>query len=118
MFHIANTKIEYKEEAQRCFSVKFQGNNFHPCLGLMHWVRWGRFIFDVRPLRKYLGLPPEPKELYIRGDKAAFEARIKEITDAVGKRSFFVLNAIVNEMIEEEERQFEIKTKRYNLPSI
>ena len=116
MFHLANPKMEYKEEAQRCFSVKFQGNNFYPCVGLMHWLRWGRFAFDIRPLREYLGLPPESKELYIRSDKSTFEARIKEITDAVGEKSFFALNAKVNEMIEEKEKQTEIKAKENNQP--
>lgn len=61
MFSKANPKMEYKVEAQRCYSVKFQGNHFRPCVGLMHWVRWGKFVLDVRPLREYLGLPKEPK---------------------------------------------------------
>lgn len=104
MFHLANTQIEYKEKALKNFSVNFQGKNFYPCIGLMHWLRWGRFCFDVRPLREYLGLPPEPMELFLKLDKSTFETRIKEITDAVGEQSFFALNAKVNEMIVEKEK--------------
>lgn len=106
MFSIADPKMEYKEAAQRGYSVKFQGNHFRPCVGLVHWVRWGKFVLDIRPLREYLGLPEEPQEIYLANNKAAFEERIKQITDAVGERSFFSLNASVNEMIESKRKEF------------
>jgi hypothetical protein len=116
MFSIAEPKMEYKEEAIRCYSVKFQENHFRPCVGLMHWVRWGRYILDIRPLREYLGLPKEDKELYIQSNKAVFEERIKQITDAVGDKDFFALNAKVNEQIIEKRKQEEEKSKQNNQP--
>jgi hypothetical protein len=116
MFGQANVKMEYKEEAARCYSVIFQGNHFRPCIGLMHWVRWGRYSLDVRPLRKYLGLESEPKEYYLNRSKDVFIKRISEITDAVGTRNFILLNIEVNKMIEKQNEDAKIKSKLAGLP--
>ncbi len=92
--------MEGKETASRSFSVIFQDRHFRRCIGLSHWLRWGEFVFDVRPLREYLGLPKEDKYLYLKVDKSTFEKRIKEITDAVGERNFIMVNIETNKMIE------------------
>ena len=116
MFSIANTKSEEKEKANNRYSVKFQGNYFRPCIGLMHWVRWGKFILDIRPLREYLGLPQETQELYIALNQTIFEERIKQITDAVGDKSFFSLNSKVNEMIIEKKKATELECNTKGIP--
>ena len=99
--------MEWKVTAVLGFSIPFQKYHFRRCEGLMHWLRWGRMVFDVRPLREYLGLEPETEKYYLynKCNNAIFEKRIKEITDAVGDRSFFVIGSEVNEFIAKKEAE-------------
>lgn len=98
MFHVADIRMEPKERAlvRNDFQVRFQGNYFRPCVGLVFWIRWGRYIFDIRPLRKYFGLP----ELSIEDMSIhKFKIRMKEIIKEVGDLKFITVNMSVNDDI-------------------
>lgn len=99
MFHEANCQDEPKMMADlHVVPLFFQKHSFRPCVGLSCWVRWGPYIFDIRPLRDYLRLPQENKS-YRQHTIYWFHKRIKEITDAVGDHDFIRLNQIVNRKI-------------------
>lgn len=112
MFSIANCKMEPKETAFKGskYAVKFQGRYLRPCIGLVYWIRWGEFIFDIRPVWEYLKMP----ELSIaQMSYPNFVLRMEELISAVGCNSFFRLNADVNEIIQKRNSKI-IETNRAN----
>ena len=111
MFYFAKTKIERETIANNRFQLKFQDYYFRQCVGLMHCLRWGKYVFDVRPLREYLGLGPEPEEYYLNTDYITFQKRTIEIAYAVGDRSFFLLNRQVNKFILEKSDELKKENK-------
>ncbi len=116
MFTVANVKTEYKEAPMKCFGVKFQGKMFNPCVGLSYWIRWGKYVFDIRLLREYLNLEPEAEHLSSNRNKLIFEERIKQITDVVGERNFIEVNIEANKLFDEKQKQTKEFAKNNNLP--
>ncbi len=97
MFYRANIKMEPKDAALMTVpGIFFQGRFFRPCVGLVLWIRWGQFVIDVRPLRKYLGLKDPVQENSKRVHIASFRENVQEITTAVGGRNFM---HVINEAI-------------------
>lgn len=104
MFYRANVKMEPNDAALMTVpGIFFQGRFFRPCVGLVLWIRWGQFVIDVRPLRKYLGLTDPVQQNSTRVHIASFHENVQEITTAVGGRNFMHVIHDAIEMLKRDE---------------
>lgn len=51
-----NKNSSEKAQAVKGVGVRFQKFYFRPCIGLNHFIRWGRWCLDLRPIAAYLGI--------------------------------------------------------------
>lgn len=74
----------------------FDGKPIRRSRGMIYWYRWGRHSFDIRVVRKVLGLPVdhdadkyfmECSRYYNRDDEALRDI-LSEVRQAVGDRPF------------------------------
>lgn len=86
--YITNEKLEPKEKPIKEISVPFQGENLHPCIGLVFWFRWGKYCFDIRDIRKLYGVKSVKAIDDKRLSQASFCEKMSEIIKLVGKEDF------------------------------
>ncbi len=91
---------DFKLRASRKAGIKYQGAMLRPCVGLDEWIRWGEYYFDLRPVRRYLGLPVWEKPEWLNKTQDGFRGRMVDLCTAVGSRDFHALLLEVNETIE------------------
>jgi hypothetical protein len=74
----------------------FDGKPIRRSRGMIYWYRWGRHSFDIRVVRKVLGLPEEHDadkyfmeySSYYGRDDDALRDILSEVREAMGARSF------------------------------
>jgi hypothetical protein len=94
---LANPRMEPKEYAVESVFYKHEEYNFNPCCGLMYWLRWGKYIFDIRDIRKLYGVNEQDNPLDVKVGQENFTAKIKEMLSLIGDESFKNVLLKVNE---------------------
>lgn len=114
---VANVKSEPKERAIKALSVPFQGEMLHPCLGLMYWYRWGKYVFDIRVLRAFRKLPVtnflDMKPL----TQAWFCRKMGQVKAIVGENDFVKFYDTASAWYDQQERAMGEKNNRSDIYS-
>lgn len=91
--------LDKEKNVAVCTGVEVDGVSIRRQRNMIYWYRWGRHTFDIRVVRKVLGLPEEsPADNYFmpgneyEGDgERALAAHVAAINAARGDRSFKAL---------------------------
>jgi hypothetical protein len=74
----------------------FDGKPIRRQRGMIYWFRWGQHTFDIRVVRKLLGLPEDhdadkyfmPENRYFSRSGEAVADILNEVRQAMGNKSF------------------------------
>lgn len=99
-----NGSFEYKKERpDHGAEIIFQSHKMHPCRGLAFWFWWHDQVFDIRTIRRELGVITDGR-IDVDRTQVSFEAIMRPIIDAVGDRDFAEVIATAERKEEERER--------------
>lgn len=86
-----------KSTADKSLQFDFQGKKIYQCRNSIYWYRWGKWVFDIREIRKVLGMQPtscSDTAWFTEGNgcyeqkKKSFDLRLKALTDEIGSTPF------------------------------
>lgn len=92
----ASKFIDAEKTVPEGAGIDLDGMPVRRCRGMIYWYRWGRHTFDIREIRKLLGLQEDhgadkyfmPDSAYFRKDQQALADIVGQIRNALGTKPF------------------------------
>lgn len=84
---LASTWLDHKSEADESISYEHEGIPFHPCINSFNWIRWGKYVFDIREVKKIYNTSQD-RELYTRIETEDFFLKIQSMLKLIGNEPF------------------------------
>ena len=97
-----------KEREERMPGWPMDGVPVKRQVGMIYWYSWGKHTFDIRVMRRALGLPEDhPADEWFMADKpdacGSFHALMSQLQEALGGRSFHDAMAEHDRLMDAEE---------------
>ena len=97
----------HNNRAERMPGWKIDGVPVKRQMGMIYWYSWGKHTFDIRVMRRVLGLPKEhTADKWFMAEKpdpcGSFREQMTQLVNALGDRSFSDAMAAHDKAMDEE----------------